>query len=258
MRDETVRIKIDFFTNLSKNIIQRNISEEKLKRVANIKIELEKFKGYESKMNIYTFHNEFQKLVEPALQKNYLSGAALTLVETIEDINNIWKKLFESFCDTRLLLQNKLGHLDKTSILWKIKGNEKIALAIAVLINSMMELSLLAKKHSLEGELYMGGGLEKVLGVLGESRKRKFLSENTGKTLGKQGLRDRLMEFLSKEQATRETCALYEKIDKCWGIESTSNRDSNIKSGGQRFGNSVNANTMASGGKTQVLYLREG
>ena len=71
MRDETVRIKIDFFTNLSKNIIQRDISEEKLKRAANIKIELEKFKGYESKMNIYTFHNEFQKLVEPALQKKY-------------------------------------------------------------------------------------------------------------------------------------------------------------------------------------------
>ena len=130
-------------------------------------------------MNIYTFHNEFQKLVEPALQKkywpdylkkNYLSGAALTSVETIEDINNIWKKLFESFGDTRLLLQNKLGHLDKISISWKIKGDEKIALAIAVLINSMMELSSLATKHSLEGELYMGGGLEKVLGVLGKSR----------------------------------------------------------------------------------------
>ena len=157
---------------------------------------------------------------------------------------------------TRLLLQNKLGHLDKISILWKIKGDEKIALAIAVLINSMMELSSLAKKHSLEGELYMGGGLEKVLGVLGESRKRKFLSENTGKTLGKQDLWDRLMEFLSKEQAMRETCALYEKIDKCRGIESTSNRDSNIKSGGQRFGNSVNANTMASGGKLKC-YICE-
>ena len=69
MRDETVRIKLDFFTNLSKSIIQRDISEEKLKRAANIKLELERFKGYESEMDIYTFHTEFQKLVEPTLQK---------------------------------------------------------------------------------------------------------------------------------------------------------------------------------------------
>ena len=48
----------------------------------------------------------------------------------------------------------------------------------------------------------------------------------------------------------------YEKIDKCRGIESTSNRDSNIKSGGQRFGNSVNANTMTSGGKPKC-YICE-
>ena len=110
-------------------------------------------------------------------------------------------------------------------------------LAIAGLINLMMELSMLAEKHSLEIRL-------------GDSRKRKFLGENTGKTLGKKDLWDRLVEFLRKEQATRETFAFYEKIDKCRGMEPTSNRDSN-KGGGQRVGNSVKANAMSSLGKAR-------
>ena len=122
------------------------------------------------------------------------------MVETIEDINNIWKKLFESFGDTRLLLQNKLGHLDKISILWKIKGDEKIALAIAVLINSMMELSSLAKKHSLEGELYMGGGLEKVLGVLGERGKESFLVKTLGKLWGNRTYGTDSWSFLARNR----------------------------------------------------------
>ena len=72
-------------------------------------------------MDFYAFKSEFQKLVELTVQKkywanylkhNYLTGSAFTLVEKESDYSKIWDRLFESFGNTRLLLQNKLGNLD--------------------------------------------------------------------------------------------------------------------------------------------------
>ena len=72
-------------------------------------------------MDFYTFRMQFRKLIEPTVQRkywgdilkmNHLGGFALTLVEKIEDINGIWEKLKEPFGNTRLLLQNKLRHLE--------------------------------------------------------------------------------------------------------------------------------------------------
>ena len=67
-----------------------------------ITIELSKFKGYESKHDIYTFKSEFEKLVQPRVQKtlwlhvlknNYLEGPALVLVDKLETIDEAWKIL---------------------------------------------------------------------------------------------------------------------------------------------------------------------
>ena len=44
----------------------------------------------------------------------------------IEDINEIWGKIQES-----LLLQTRLSGLESVVGLWKIKGDENIAIAIA-------------------------------------------------------------------------------------------------------------------------------
>ena len=52
-------------------IAKRDISEEKLKKSDKIPIELPKFKGYDSKLDIYTFRSEFEKVVQPTLQKIY-------------------------------------------------------------------------------------------------------------------------------------------------------------------------------------------
>ena len=51
----------------------------------------------------WIFRAEFEKLIQPSLLKklwpdylkrNYLSGSAFTLVEKIENIDEIWKKTY--------------------------------------------------------------------------------------------------------------------------------------------------------------------
>ena len=80
MRDEVIRarssgaLSLDkFIENLHKVIKSRDISEQKLKNAAGLKIELKKFKGYESDIDIYTFRSSFKKLIEPNIQENLLA-----------------------------------------------------------------------------------------------------------------------------------------------------------------------------------------
>ena len=165
----------------------RDISEEKLKNLSSLTIELPKFQGYESKMDIYTFRSEFEKVIQTKhqkrywidiLKKNYLSGPAFTLVEKLENIEEVWKKLIEAYGNVKLLLQTKMNSLDKLGNLDLVEGDEKLANALAKIINVMTELSTLAQRHNLEYKLYVGGGLEKVYKLIGNSRERKFLSKN--------------------------------------------------------------------------------
>ena len=75
----------------------------------------------------------------------YLGGPALMLMEKIETVHEIWTKLTNSFGNVKLLMQNRVSNLDKLDNLGKVKGDEKIGIAIANIINVMFELSTLAK-----------------------------------------------------------------------------------------------------------------
>ena len=185
-RDGLAKNKEFFLEGLQKTITNRDITPDKMKNASTLKIELSKFSGYESKIDFYTFKSRFQKLIEPTVQKkywadylkhNYLCGSALVLVEKETEYSKIWDRLLEAFGNARLLLQNKLGALDKMGGLWKIKGDSKIANAIAGLVNTMNDLSDLATEHSIEGQLYEGGGLEKILVLIGDHRHNKFRSQ---------------------------------------------------------------------------------
>ena len=92
--------------------------------------------GYESKLDIYSFRSQFEKFIQPGkqrqywvdvLKRKYLSGAALTLVETVENIDEAWEKLTTAYGNMKLLLQKKISNLDKIDNLDKIKGDEKLA-----------------------------------------------------------------------------------------------------------------------------------
>ena len=81
---------------------------------------------------------------------------ALTLVEREKHYGKIWEKLKESYGNARLLLQNKLGELEKLNCL--NSGDEKIANGLAELINAMKELQELATKHFMRAN-YMKVGV---------------------------------------------------------------------------------------------------
>ena len=54
------------------------------------------------------------------------------------------------------------------------------------LLNMMADLSSLAGKYDLEGDLYHGGGLQRVLDLLGDTGERKFI-----KSISKEKLKNK-------------------------------------------------------------------
>ena len=225
MRDSVTESVDEFIETLSIIIKARDISERKLKNSAGLKIELKKFKGYESEVDIYTFRSSFKKLIEPNVQgnlwaeylkKNYLAGAAQNLVLKIDDIDDIWKKLFEVYGNSRLLLQNKLASLGKITTFDKMKkDDQKIANSIIQLLNLMSELKRLAAEYNLEDELYHGPASGKILDIMGKEQERKFIKSIAMDDVTNKVKWDRLDAFLRAELKVRETWILHEKVRKC-------------------------------------------
>ena len=213
-----------FLKKVQKTTVDRDISEKKLKNSAGLNIQLPKFKGYYSNMNIYTFRSEFKKLIEPEVQnvlwadylkKFFLAGAALNLVLSIDNIDTIWEKLTEVYGNTQLLLQNKINSLEKFSNLEKMRDDEKITFTISSILNVMADLSKLALEYDLEGELYYGGGLQKILELIGKYRERKFVKITAKENLKNKEKWDKLVEFLKNEVKEREAYILNDKSKKC-------------------------------------------
>ena len=253
LRDSLATKRKNFSDDLSKLVADRDVTPDKLKNATVLKIEIPKFSGYDSKMDLFTFKTEFQKLVEPTVQKkywpdylkrNYLSGSALTLVEKETEYTKIWEKLMESYGNARLLLQNKLGDLDKIGGLWKIRGDEKLTLAIAKLVNSMKELGSLATEHGIEGQLYEGGGLEKVMFLIGDQRHKKFRERNLV-TMAKSVEWVKLLEFLQKEMKIRESLTLDNKNAQLMGVR---RGESSPKDDGDKPIHGGSAHVMIGGG----------
>ena len=67
------------------------------------------------------------------------------------------------------------------------------------MLNALTELSDLAKRHNLEKDLYYGGDLEMELGLLGDAKKRRFISENGSANMHKREIWNNLVKFLEKK-----------------------------------------------------------
>ena len=242
MRNSCSIILEDFLDTVADAIKTRDISDKKLEKSAGLDIKLSKFKGHHSEMDIYTFRAEFRKLIEPSvrrglladyLKKNYLEGPAHNLVSKIEGIDDIWKKLVEVYGDTRLLLQNKLSSLEKFSKLEKLTDDEKIAFTITSLLNAMTDLTKLAEENDLEGELYHGGGVVKILELMGKQRERKFIKSTARARLSNPEKWKKLVTFLENEREEREAFVLNEKVRKTMYVDKKPNDKGNdSKKGG--------------------------
>ena len=227
-KDVVIQKKEQFFKNLQSIVLKRDVTSDKLKNAVSFLPDLPKFSGYDSQMDFYTFKSEFTKLVEPLIQKQYLSdylkrnfltGSALTLVEKEGDYAEIWKKLLASFGNARLLLQDKLASLVSVGGLWKMRADEKIRDSLAKILNAMTDLEALATEHGIENQLYEGGGLEKIMSLLGEARHRKFRSQNLDSSGSKRYEWGKLFLFLKDELNLREKLVLDIKNARLMGIE---------------------------------------
>ena len=237
-QDAALQARTEYAMELHCLLSKRDLSEEKLKS-KEMNFDLAKFSGYDSKLDICAFRAQFEKLIQPSKQRqywvdilknNYLSGAALTLVEQSDDIDDVWKKLTGAYGNMKLLLQNKVSDLKCLDNLDKCSDDEKLGLALAKIINAMTELTNLAKKYDLEYKLYVGGGLEKVTSLLGEDRERRFVKWSLEKSeshkssspqseiCAEQTEWENLKDFLEKERSLRERMTLLNKSKESLGI----------------------------------------
>ena len=93
---------------------------------------------------------------------------------------------------------NRLGDLAERGGLDEITGDKNLVYDISELLNAMTELSRLANKYNLEGELYHSlGGLGKVL--MGNARRDKVVKKTRGLALTNQQQWDRYAQFLQHE-----------------------------------------------------------
>ena len=170
--------------DLRREVADRNISKEKMQSSNCLKTFSSKFTGFDSALDIYSFQTEFEKIIVPGMQakllpdylkNNHLDGAALTAVRGLETMSEIWARLKSAYGDTEVLLRSKLKEVEKVGPIWKGKDKSKKVQALSKLIFVMNDLQDLALKHTIENDLYHGGGFQKVYDVIGNVYRDKFI-----------------------------------------------------------------------------------
>ena len=183
------------------------IEEKKASNKQKLNIKIPEFKGYDSTLDIYTFKSKFEKvhlkdtpmhLLPDLLKNNFLEGPALLVVNDLQDINEIWKQLKESFRDCKLMLSKKLNLLNSIDLSRKQKDSSKLIDGLSKLVNLMKDLRQLATQHNIQSHLYYGDTLERIYQMMGEDRMRRWLSQDSIPDDG-EPLWTGLIAFLEKE-----------------------------------------------------------
>ena len=90
--------KNEYCTFIKEECSRKELSKEESFKTSNLKIKLQKFRGYESSADIYTFRSEFEKvysrstprrILPDVLKNNFLEDPALSLVKSLDNINEI-------------------------------------------------------------------------------------------------------------------------------------------------------------------------
>ena len=178
-------LKEEYFKDINNEVKNREITKQKLFNESKLRINLPKFSGYESKLDIYWFQSEFLKIYERTtpkrmmpdlLKNNSLEGSVLSLVKSMTDIEDIWKMSKGAYSDPKLLLKKKLSQIGNISQLWKIRDQKKLVDALSKIINMVKGLYQLPEKHNIKSKWYSGDGLERIYQMLGDSWVTRWLS----------------------------------------------------------------------------------
>ena len=215
--DNLLKEKDRYENFIQHELCEREIEKGKSFQVSSLNIKLEKFSGYHSDMDIYTFQREFEKLhtkctpkkmLSDLLKYNYLSNPALAMVKSVQNIDDIWERLKKAYGDTKTLLSHKLQAVQDIGPLWKIKSGDQLKNGLLSLINGMTDLISLAEYHDLEGKLYYGDGLDIIYGLMGDRRVTKWLSKIHDTDLEEKELWQELILFLDKELKIQQELSL--------------------------------------------------
>ena len=189
-------------------VVKPEISKLELFNESKLKINLRKFSGHNSKLDVYTFQSEFikickrtapKRMMSDVLKNNHLEGSALSLVRSVDNIDEIWQRLKSAYGDPKLLLKKKLSEINKISQLSKLKDTERVVAALSQIINTMKDLQRLASEHHIESTLYSGDGLERIYQLLDDNRVTRWLSKLCEETYDDHEQWMKLIEFLEKD-----------------------------------------------------------
>ena len=207
--EKVVKAKVDLVTNLKSESRVRELEKQERFKEGKLNIKLNKFKGYSSTTDFYTFRNDFEKIhlrstpkhmLPDLLKNNYLDDPALSLVKSLTDIEEIWKRLKDSYGDPKMMLDLKFGEINSIDAPTKWRDPEKTAVGLTKIINLMKDLLKLSKDHSIENKLYHDGdGLQRIMKLLGNHRVDRFLSQGSELNLDDNASWMNLIEFLEKE-----------------------------------------------------------
>ena len=167
--------KKSYENHFKNEFIKRELMKTETFERSKLNIRLTKFGGFNSELDIYSFQTEFEKLhlkgtpssvLADLLKNNYLEDQALILAKNVESIDEIWSRLKMAFGDTRIILKKRIDDLSQVTPMWKMKG-DRYTEALMKVINLMMDLMQLAKRHKLENHLYFGEAINHLYTILG-------------------------------------------------------------------------------------------
>ena len=205
--DDILALKDSYFKLLKKEINDRELDKTSVFNEANLNIQLCKFKGYGSPMDVYTFKSNFEKLhrrvpslvLPEMLKNNYLEGSALDLVQSVKSMEEIWTRLKTAYGDPKVLLSKKFSEIDNVPQLVKSREVEKVSDGLNKVISVMKDLVNLALTHEIEEKLYHGDGLERVFKVIGDNRMTRWLSTSCEEKMDEKKTWESVIKFLEKE-----------------------------------------------------------
>ena len=218
--DYVNQLSDEYNSALNEEMLTRGINKHKLCNESNLKINLPKFRGYDSPLDIYSFQAEFEKLISPTvkvnlipdyLKNNFLEGTALLVVKDIDNLEDIWQRLKNAYGNTENLLKIKLKDIRKDGPIWKIKDPERFVKSLSKLIYALLELQKLAFKHNIENELYYGGSIETIYEIIGFKYRNKFIEKYCQTKLSKKEIWDKMIHYLKDKLVVMEQIVLIDQ-----------------------------------------------
>ena len=153
-------------------------------------------------------------MMSDVLKNNHLEGSALSLVRSVDNVDEIWQRLKSAYGDPKLLLKKKVSEINKISQLSKLKDTERVVAALSQIINTMKDLQRLASEHHIESTLYSGDGLGRIYQLLDDNRVTRWLSKLCEETYDDHEQWMKLIELLEKDmKVQQQRMLIQEKSD---------------------------------------------